>query len=134
MGPSACGSGRLSNFSISGKEISTVGLPSCADRSISGKRCRVCGPNTISTCGARLRMVSPSWEATQPPTPITKPGLCFFQCFQVPSNEKTLSCAFSRMEQVLSSRTSASSGVSTRTRSCDCASKSDILAESYSFI
>ena len=40
-------------------------------RSVRGRRCSVCGPNTRSTYGARLTIASPSWLATQPPTPIS---------------------------------------------------------------
>jgi hypothetical protein len=60
----------------------------------------------------RAREVSavPSWLATQPPTPITRPGLAAFQSFQRPSSENSFSCAFSRTEQVLSSSRSAASG------------------------
>ena len=43
-GPSARGSGNRSNFSISGKEISTTGLPVCCASSYNpGSRCKVCG-------------------------------------------------------------------------------------------
>ena len=72
VGPSARGSGRASNFSISGKLMSTCGRFSRRLAStICGSRCRVCGPNTRSTYGARSTIASPSWLATQPPTPIT---------------------------------------------------------------
>ena len=72
LGPSARGSGRRSNFSISGKLMSTCGWPVARRARISsGRRCSVCGPNTRSTYGARLTIASPSCEATQPPTPIT---------------------------------------------------------------
>jgi hypothetical protein len=47
-------------------------------------------------------MASPSCEATQPPTPIsTAPPRAFFSSRQRPSCENTFSCAFSRIEQVL---------------------------------
>ena len=49
-GPSAFGSGKQSNFSISGKETSTCGLFSLSSSSsIFGNLCRVCGPNIRST-------------------------------------------------------------------------------------
>ncbi|MNV44690.1 hypothetical protein D3C71_1364580 [compost metagenome] len=81
--PSARGSGRRSNFSISGKLMSTCDVPdSRRCRISSGSRCRVCGPNTRSTCGARLMIASPSWEATQPPTPMITPRPLFFSAFQ----------------------------------------------------
>ncbi len=112
MGPSARGSGRRSNFSISGKEISTTGFPLLAAPSIiSGRRCSVCGPNTTSTNGARRAIPSPSWLATQPPTPMLMAGFFSFSARQRPSWENTFSCAFSRMEQVFTSNRSASSGV-----------------------
>ena len=69
--PSARGAGRRSNFSISGKLTSTTERPVRRSSAImSGRRCRVCGPNTRSTKGARAVMASPSWLATQPPTPM----------------------------------------------------------------
>ncbi len=76
----------------------------------SGRRCRVCGPNTRSTNGARLMIASPSCEATQPPTPMMTSRPLFFRPFHTPSWLNTFSCAFSRMEQVLTRMTSASSG------------------------
>ena len=39
-------------------------------------------------------MASPSWLATQPPTPITRFGLSFFRCCTRPRSEKTFSWAF----------------------------------------
>ena len=41
---------------------------------MSGRRWIVCGPNTRSTNGARSVMPSPSWLATQPPTPMITCG------------------------------------------------------------
>ena len=76
VAPSARGSGSRSNFSISGNETSTCGARVRRSAAIiSGRRWMVCGPNTRSTKRARSRMPSPSWLATQPPTPITRPGL-----------------------------------------------------------
>src|SRR5690606_38338202 len=49
-------------------------------------------------------------------------------------SENTFSCAFSRTEQVLSSTTSASSGVSVLMKPSAAFSTSTILSESYSFI
>ena len=134
-GPSARGSGRRSNFSISGKLMSTCGrFCSRRARISSGSRCRVCGPNTRSTNGARLMIASPSCEATQPPTPMMTSRPLFFRPFHTPSWLNTFSCAFSRMEQVLTRMTSASSGLSVSSRPSLAASTSAILAESYSFI
>jgi len=86
-GPSAFGSGKRSNFSISGNEISTTDEPlsPCTCLIISGKRCSVCGPKITSTNGARWRIESPSCEATQPPTPMIKSGLSSFNNFQRPN-------------------------------------------------
>ncbi len=135
VGPSARGSGRASNFSISGNEMSTCGLRSARSRlTISGSRCSVCGPNTRSTYGARLTIASPSWLATQPPTPMTRPGLAFFSRFQRPSWLNTLSCAFSRIAQVLTRITSASDSSSVSVMPSLAASTSAIFDESYSFI
>ncbi|MNN36316.1 hypothetical protein D3C81_1502090 [compost metagenome] len=133
--PSARGSGMRSNFSISGKLMSTCGL-FCSRRAriSSGRRCRVCGPNTRSTYGARLMMASPSCEATQPPTPMMTSRPPALSAFQRPSWLNTFSCAFSRMEQVLTSTTSASSGLSVNSSPSASASTSAILVESYSFI
>src|SRR3569832_2890594 len=86
----------------------------------------------MSTYGARRRMFSPSWLATQPPTPITSSGRASLSSRHMPSSEYTLSSAFSLIEQVLSNNTSASSALSTSARPCEAASTSDILAESYS--
>ena len=48
--PSMRGGGRWSNFSISGKRMSTCGTPVARRSRIScGSRCSVCGPNTTST-------------------------------------------------------------------------------------
>ena len=50
LAPSTRAGGMASNFSISGKEISTCERPVCLRASIRlGRRCRVCGPNTTST-------------------------------------------------------------------------------------
>ena len=88
----------------------------------------------MSTWGARTRTAFPSWLATHPPTPMTTSGRRRLSARQRPSSENTFSSAFSRTEQVLTSRTSASSGRSAGSRPCECASASAVLAESYSFI
>ena len=142
LNPSTLGSGKKSNFSILGKDTSTtpmrfLGLiSSClVDCSYSsGRRCKVCGPNTISTCGARLWILSPSCDATQPPTPMTKFGFFSLSFFQRPSSENTFSCAFSRIEQVFMSSTSASSGLSVSIMPWESPSTSAIFSESYTFI
>ena len=94
----------------------------------------VCGPNTRSTNGARSRMPTPSWLATQPPTPMTRPGLSCFSSRHRPRWENTFSCAFSRTEQVFRRTTSASSGWLVSSRPADSRSTSAMRAESYSFI
>jgi hypothetical protein len=106
--PSTRAGGRWSNFSISGKLMSTWGR-SDARRfsSMAGRRCSVCGPNTRSTYGARAMMAAPSWLATQPPTPISTP--LSFRCLTRPRSLNTFSCAFSRTEQVLKRMRSACS-------------------------
>ena len=133
--PSARGAGSRSNFSISGKLTSTTGRP-CARSSaiMSGRRCRVCGPNTRSTYGARSLMASPSWLATQPPTPMITSGRSSLRRRHSPSSENTFSCAFSRTEQVFMSSTSASAGSSAGLRPAPSRSTSAMRAESYSFI
>src|SRR5260221_2899669 len=133
--PSTLGAGRWSNFSISGKLVSTCGSPVARRRaSSSGRRCRVCGPNTTSTNGARSTMPAPSWLATQPPTAIINPGRARLICFTRPRSANTFSCAFSRTEQVLKTMTSASSARSVASRPSASRSTSAILSESYSFI
>ncbi len=135
VAPVARGSGRQSNFSISGKETSTCGSRVARSAAIiAGRRWIVCGPKTRSTNGARARMPSPSWLATQPPTPMTSPGLLRFSSRHWPRWEKTFSCAFSRTEQVFSRTTSASSGLPVSASPADSRSTSAIRAESYSFI
>src|SRR5690606_27468100 len=135
LGPSARGSGRRSNFSISGKLMSTWGSPDARrSRSSSGRRCSVCGPNTRSTYGARFTIASPSWLATQPPTPISTGRSPCLRDFQRPSWLNTFSCAFSRIEQVLTRITSASSTFVVSSSPSEAASTSAMRAESYSFI
>ena len=101
---------------------------------ISGKRCKVWGPKIMSTKGARLEIASPSWLATQPPTPILTWGLASLSLRQRPSWWYTLSWAFSRIEQVLSSRTSASASLWVISMAWLSPSRSAIRDESYSFI
>jgi hypothetical protein len=133
--PAARGAGSRSNFSISGKLMSVWERPDRRNSpSMSGNRCKVWGPNTRSTNGARARMPSPSWLATHPPTPMTTPGRSCFSSRHSPSSEYTFSSAFSRIEQVLTSKTSASPGLSVRVRPFAASSTSRIFAESYSFI
>ncbi len=79
-------------------------------------------------------MAAPSWLATQPPTPINTFSPFFLSDFQRPIWLKTFSWAFSRIEQVLTRITSASSAIVVSSMPSDAASTSAILAESYSFI
>ena len=58
-----------------------------------------------------MTIASPSWLATQPPTPMTTDALCCLSSFQRPSWLKTFSWAFSRIEQVLIRMTSASARI-----------------------
>jgi ABC-type nitrate/sulfonate/bicarbonate transport system ATPase subunit len=51
-----------------------------------------------------------------------------------PSSENTFSCAFSRIEQVLTRSRSASSGTAVRSKPCDSRRTAAIFSESYSFI
>ena len=133
LAPSTRAGGRWSNFSISGKRMSTCGaFWRSRSASSSGRRCSVCGPNTTSTKGARRMISSPSWLATQPPTPISTP-FCF-RCLTRPRSENTFSCAFSRTEQVLKRIRSACSGSSVGSYPSAAFMTSAILSESYSFI
>ena len=79
-------------------------------------------------------ILSPSCEATHPPTPITKLGFFAFNGINLPRWLNTLSSAFSRTEQVFSKITSASSGVRVSTMPSVEANISAIRDESYSFI
>ena len=79
-------------------------------------------------------MASPSWLATQPPTPMSTSFRRALMGFQRPNWWNTFSCALSRMEQVLSSSTSASSGASTTAAPQRSRSKSAMRDESYTFI
>ena len=79
-------------------------------------------------------MPSPSWLATQPPTPMIVPGRSRLRVRHWPSSENTFSCAFSRTEQVLSSSRSASAGSSVGSYPPASRSTSAMRAESYSFI
>ena len=69
----------------------------------------------------------------QPITPMTRSGRAFLRPFSAPSCEKTLSSAFSRIEQVLSRITSASSGLSQSSYWSALRSPAT-RSESYSFI
>ena len=133
--PSTLGAGKLSNFSISGKLTSITPLaPASVASTISGKRCNVWGPKIMSTKGARLEIASPSWLATQPPTPILILGLASLSLRQRPSWWYTLSWAFSRIEQVFSSKMSASASLCVISIPWLSPNKSAIREESYSFI
>ena len=133
--PSLDGFGKALNFSVFGKDISTSLLLSLDTSSyILGTLWIVCGPKTKSTKGALLIIFSPSWLATQPPTPIFSLGFFFFKSFHLPSSWKTFSWAFSLIEQVFSNIKSAFSGWSTMVRSWLSPRISFIRLESYSFI
>ena len=133
--PSTRGGGRWSNFSISGKLMSTCAAP-VARRAAnsSGRRCSVCGPNTTSTYGARFTIAAPSCDATQPPTPMMRSGRRALSARTRPRSWNTRSCAFSRTEHVLNRMMSASSGRSVSVAPSEACSTSAILSESYSFI
>ena len=79
-------------------------------------------------------MAVPSWLATQPPTPMISSGFFSFSGRQRPSSENTFSCAFSRIEQVLSRMTSASSGLSVSSIAWCSPRRSAMRELSYSFI
>jgi hypothetical protein len=71
--PAPAADGRTSRFR--GRKCRPATCPGDAGRRINcGRRCRVCGPKTTSTYGARATIAAPSWLATQPPTPITRSG------------------------------------------------------------
>src|SRR6185437_11063745 len=133
--PSTRAGGRWSNFSISGKEMSTCGRP--VERRCSrscGRRCSVWGPKTRSTYGARRTIASPSWLATQPATPMSRSGFARLSGFTRPRSANTFSCAFSRTEHVLNRMRSASPGSAVFSNPSAAASTSAIFSESYSFI
>jgi len=82
---------------------------------------------------ARRTIASPSWLATQPPTPMIRSGRSRFSSRTRPRSWNTRSCAFSRTEHVLNRMTSASSGRSVAERPSLSASTSAMRSESYSF-
>ena len=123
------------NFSNFGNEISTwlmfvLFLFSYS----SGNLCSVWGPNTISTAGALLIIFSPSCDATHPPIAIFKSGFLSFIFRHLPIWWNTFSCAFSLIEQVLRIKRSASSSFSANSKFSFSSKRSNIFAESYSFI
>ena len=75
------GSGGWSELSRFRELMSTCGPVSRPASSNSGRRCRVCGPNTRSTNGRAVRSLALSRLATQPPTPMSRPGLAPLQAF-----------------------------------------------------
>ena len=81
-------------------------LRSCSS---STARCTLWVPNTTSTWPARSRTRSRSFWARHPPTTICSSGRAALADFRWPSVPYSLLSAFSRMQQVLSTTTSASS-------------------------
>ena len=118
LNPSTLGSGKSQIFSILGKDTSTtpirffgfdIQLFWWIGHTVLAGDARFAVQTPYRHEGARLWILSPSCDATQPPTPMTKFGF-LLSFFQRPSSENTFSCAF-HTEQVFMSRTSASSGI-----------------------
>ena len=136
VGPSARGSGRRSNFSISGKLMSTCGWPDSRRAAhqlrqpVQGLRAehQVDVGRALDDGRAFLRRHA---AADADDAPAARPAS---GAFQRPSWLNTFSCAFSRIEQVLIRITSASSAFVVSSRPSAAASTSAIRAESYSFI
>ncbi len=104
-------SGRAVIFTSGLSPVSSTGPRPCLARPTSSATRAIAGePNTRSTYGARSWMRPFCSCAMQPMTPMTRSGRSRFRWRSAPSWEKTLSSAFSRMEQVLSRIRSASSG------------------------
>ena len=130
--PAAC----ASNFSISGKEISTCALPlalALGDQlrqAMQGLRAE--DDVDVGRAGDDGRR-PPGWRRSRRRRSPDPDSACF-RCRTRPRSWKTFSCAFSRTEQVLNRMMSASSGLSVLTMPSEAASTSAILSESYSFI
>ena len=96
-------------------------------------RCTLWVPSTTSTHGARCRTSSRSFCAKQPATTIWRVGSASFQAFIVPSVPYNFLSAFSRMQHVLMTTTSALASSSIGSRP-SCSNSPAIRSESCSFI
>ena len=115
-----------SKISVSGPSTREVSRSSAA-------RCTLCVPITTSTQGARFCTMSRSFWAKQPETTICRPSRASFQRFNIPRLPYNLLSAFSRIQHVFNTTTSASSSSSTAHKP-SASSKPEIRSESWSFI
>ena len=97
-----------SSSSTASSRISVIGPAARASSSSAAARCTLCVPSTTSTHGARWRTTSRSFCARQPATTICRPSRSAFQLFSQPRLPYSLLSAFSRMQHVLTTTTSAS--------------------------
>ncbi len=105
----ACCSPAVSADAVGASVTSTTGPVSAALRSRAGALAALWVPKTTSTWGARARMASPSSWARHPPTAICMPGRRSRSALRLPRCPKNRLSAFSRMQQVLKTTTSAAS-------------------------
>ena len=135
--PRRAAGGRWSNFSISGKLMSTCGRPRARrarDQLAAGGAASAGRTPGRRRARARRWPRLPGWRRSRRRR-SAGPGLRCFRCLTRPRSENTFSCAFSRTEQVLNRITSASLGIVGRLAGRRRArSTSAILSESYSFI
>ena len=111
----------------------STGPGRAASWSSSAARCTLWVPSTTSTYGARSVTVSRSFWARQPATTICMPGWRSFTDLRWPRVPYSLLSAFSRMQHVLRTTTSASSAVPVSTSPSAC-SRPAMRSESCSFI
>ena len=114
-------------------KISVTGPAVPATDSSSAARCTLWVPITTSTWAARRRTSSRSFWARHPDTTIWRPSRRPFQVLRCPRLPYSLLSAFSRMQHVLSTTTSASSRSPAAT-SPSASSSPAMRSESCSFI
>jgi hypothetical protein len=126
--------GKLSSsVSTMASQISTTGPVASASWSSSTARCTLWVPNTTSTWGARWRTASRSIWARHPDTMIRRSGRSSLSGLRAPRVPYSLLSAFSRMQQVFSTTTSASSRLSVGSMP-SASSNPAMRSESCSFI
>ncbi len=109
--------GKASSPSGAASRISNAGTPVAAAEASRSPACPTLWvPHTASTHGARRWMASWSFWARQPPTAICTPGRRSLMALRWPRCPYSLLSAFSRMQQVLRTMTSAASARSVATR------------------
>ena len=128
----ALGNSAWSSMTASSK-ISVTGPLVRAPSINAPARCTLWVPSTTSTHGARLRTSSRSFWAMQPATTSWRSSPRSFQLFRWPRLPYVLVSAPSRIQQVLTTTTSASSSDAAGTRP-SASSRPAMRSESCSFI